>query len=143
MNRWVFRLSQLRALRAEVEMLAARVEEIETAARGGGRRITGMPRAGSISDPVARYGVELVQLRGQLERRMERCAAELRQLYALIDRIEDSAVRQVMTYRYVDGMSWQQVAFAMGEFDEQYPRRLHNRFIQKLQVDENDGRAAL
>jgi len=35
----------------------------------------------------------------------------------------------ILTYRYISGLTWQQIAFNIGEHDEQYPRRKHNKFL--------------
>ncbi len=45
--------------------------------------------------------------------------------------VEDSQMRQILNLRYLEGMSWQRVAFAIGEYDEQYPRKKCRRFWVK------------
>lgn len=73
---------------------------------------------------------EAAPARKRLEARRERCLVQLRALYGFIDGIDDSQMRQIMARRYVDGCTWRGVAAYIGERDEQYPRRLHNRFLQ-------------
>lgn len=143
LSRKVERLAQLRYLRGEAELLEARVEELREAARGGVQRITGMPRGGRTGDPVAMYGAKIADLRIELEDRRGACLDELTRLYTFIDTIDDSLTRQVMIRRYVDGHSWQQIALEIGESDEQFPRRLHNKFLSKAKFDENDERNVL
>ena len=143
MEQKVGRLKQLKHLRGEVEMLQARIDELEMAAQGGVRRISGMPRGTRGGDRVARYATSIADLRTLLEEKRDACFGELTRLYAFVEQIDDSLTRQVMIYRYVDGMSWQQVAIALGEADEQYPRRLHNKFLKNCKFDENDERNVL
>ena len=126
----VRRLEQLRHLRGEVDLLSQRIAELELVARGGSGRVTGMPRTAL---PKGADG-ELARLRDRLEDRRERCLDLLGALYAFIDDIDDSLMRQIVTYRYIDGDTWQAVAIRIGERDEQYPRRLHNRFLEKAEV---------
>ena len=57
--------------------------------------------------------------------------------------IEDSLTRQIFEWRYIKGKgikqpSWQFIAFKIEETDEQFPRRKHNEFLEKLKLDEND-----
>jgi hypothetical protein len=52
--------------------------------------------------------------------------------------VEDSEIRMILTLRYTQNLSWQKVAFAIGEYDEQYPRRKHNTFLKRYKLDEND-----
>ena len=137
------RLGQLRYLRAEAELLGARILELEESAAGGVLRITGMPRGSGNGDKVGRLAAKIADLRTELADRREECLEELARLYAFIEGIEDSLTRQVMIYRYVDGMTWQKIAAALGEVDEQYPRRLHNRFLRNAKFDENDERSVL
>ena len=50
-----------------------------------------------------------------------------------IQSVEDSQMRIILTLRYVQGFSWQKIAYAIGEHDEQYPRRKHNAFLEKYE----------
>ena len=130
MNAAIARLSQLKHLRAEADLLSARIGEVETAVQSGTARITGMPRARTRGDRVGAAAAQLADLQRLLADRRGLCLEELIRLYRYIEGIEDSLTRQVFTYRYVDGLSWQQVALRLGETDEQYPRRIHNRYLQ-------------
>lgn len=148
-KRKVRRLEQLRHLRREVNLLSQRIAELELAAREGTTRITGMPAfpRGGEGDADANVA-RLKALWEQFYARRERCMNLLGALYAFIDDIEDSRMRQIFTYRYIDGRTWQCVAMLIGEWDEQYPRRLHNRFLEHIEVpcmdkdDENDDASA-
>ena len=126
----VRRLEQLRHLRREVDLLSQRIAELELTARGASGRVTGMPRTALPKDADGR----LARLRDRLEDRRQRCLDLLGALYAFIDDIDDSLMRQIVTYRYIDGDTWQAVAIRIGERDEQYPRRLHNRFLERVEV---------
>ena len=145
----VQRLEQLKWLRREVDLLSQRIAELELAAQGGSGRITGMPRAGRRRDRTGEYAARIADLWDRLEARRTRCMEELGALYAFIDDIDDSLLRQIFTYRYIDGGTWLQVALRLGESDEQYPRRLHNRYLARAkprlpgEFDENDEAGVL
>ena len=142
----VRRLGQLGDLKREVNELSQRIAELELAAQGGSGRITGLPRGNRVSDRVARAAACIADLRERMEDRRVDCMEELGRLYAFIDDIDDSRLRQIFSARYIDGLSWQAVAVRIGEFDEQFPRRLHNRFLQDYinsKFDENDEREVL
>ena len=143
MKDMIGRLSQLQYLKGEIDDLSQRIAELELAAQGGVGRVTGMPRGTARWDRTGDYAAKLADLADRLEARRGRCMDLLGALYDFIDGVEDSRMRQILTYRYVDGESWQQVAFKIGEVDEQYPRRLHNRFLESAEFDENDERAVL
>ena len=142
-------LEQLRWLRGEVDGLSQRIAELELAAQGGVGRITGMPGRGRLRDRTGEYAARIADLWDRLEARRTRCMEELGALYAFIDDIDDSLLRQIFTYRYIDGETWQAVAVRIGETDEQYPRRLHNRYLARAkprlpgEFDENDEAGVL
>ena len=139
----VERLSRLRHLKREVDELSQRIAELELEAQGGSGRITGLPRSRRTDDRVARAAACIADLRDRMEARRLDCMEELGRLYAFIDDVDDSLIRQILAARYIDGLSWQHIAIRIGEGDEQVPRRLHNRFLQKKALekskfDEND-----
>ena len=115
-------LKQLRYLKGEVILLTQRLERLET-------ELTGNTRCRWRGRATLEYGAQLVALRDALAARRATCMAQLGALHRYIDSIDDSRMRQIMAGRYVDGLSWKEVAARIGERDEQYPRRLHNRFL--------------
>lgn len=131
-------LSQLYYLNREIEQLKNRIVELECVATSTSSRITGMPHASGISDKVGKYAAEIVDLKELLDLNLKKCFYELNRLNRYIESIEDSEMRLIMSLRYINGLSWQQVAFSIGEHDEQYPRRKHNKFLKQSKVDEND-----
>ena len=107
-------LKQIRYLRGEVDQLSQRIAGLDAALQAG------TPRAAEV---------------GRLWRaRRLRCMEQLGALYAWIDDIDDSLMRQIVSLRYIDGRTWQQVAESIGERDEQYPRRLHNRWLASTEL---------
>lgn len=55
---------------------------------------------------------------------------ELTNIESFIGSIEDSEMRQIFTLRYLNGLSWQHVAFKLGETDESYPRQKSRNFLK-------------
>lgn len=131
-------LSQLYYLNREIEHLKDRITELECIATSSTSRITGMPHATDISDKVGKYAAEIADLKELLDLNLKKCFYELNRLNRYIESIEDSEMRMILSLRYINGLSWQQVAFSIGEHDEQYPRRKHNKFLRQKKVDEND-----
>lgn len=107
-------MSQLYYLNREIEHLQHQLEELECLAEGTTQAITGMPHGSGTSDKVGRYAVRIADLRSMIDNRKARCWDELNRLNAYIDSAEDSLTRQILTLRYVNGLSWQQVADSVG-----------------------------
>lgn len=123
-------LSQLYYLNREIEQLKNRIAELECIAISSTSRITGMPHATEISDKVGRYAAEITDLKELLDLNLKKCFYELNRLNRYIASIPDSEIRMIISLRYINGLSWQQVAFSIGEHDEQYPRRKHNKYLK-------------
>ena len=125
----VGQLKQLKYLKGEVNLLSRRIDRLETEIELS-RRARWRGRA------TAEHRARLIALRERLLRRRERCTAQLEALCQFIGDIDDSCLRQIMAGRYIDGLTWKEVAASIGERDEQYPRRLHNRFLARNDLPE-------
>ena len=102
-------LSQFLALKKEAESYQKRLRELEK---------------DTASDPV-----EMEKIREKCREARMRCLKEIQWLEDFLQTIPDSRLRLIFAKRYLEGKSWQAVAFAIGHYDEQYPRKLHNRYL--------------
>ena len=124
-------LEQLRDLKSELKADRRRLREL-TGVTGS---ITGLPCCISVKE-VDCFEAELTALREQINFNVRRCLYEIARATEFINSIGDSQLRQIFTYRYICGSSWQQVAWKIGEADEQYPRRKHNEYLAKINDSE-------
>lgn len=131
-------LSQLYYLNREIVQLQIRLAEVECLATSCTPSITGMPRASGVADKLANYTAEIADLKSLLDLNLKKCFYELNRLNRYIQSVDDSEMRMILALRYVNGLSWQQIAYSIGESDEQYPRRKHNKFLKERKFDEND-----
>lgn len=107
-------LSQLYYLNREIEMDQRRLQELEAKVLPGAQVITGMPHGSDVTDIVGRYGAEIADLRGIIEAKHQQCLYERSRLERYIAGIDDSLLRQIFTYRFVNGLPWNQVAACVG-----------------------------
>ena len=107
-------LSQLYYLNREIEMDQQRLRELEIKALPGAQVLTGMPHGSGVSDVVGRYAAEIADLRGIIEAKHQQCLYERSRLERYIAGIDDSLLRQIFTYRFVNGLPWLQVAACIG-----------------------------
>ena len=125
-------LSQLYYLSREIEQDRKRLEELEAAAQGSTQQITGMPRAAGFGDKVGKYAAEIADRKGMIEQKVQRSWHEQKRLNRYIASVEDSQMRQILTLRYINHMTWQQVASAMGNYNTADNLRMqHNKFLGK------------
>ena len=131
-------LSQLYWLNREIAEEKRKLAELEVAAAGSTAKITGLPHVTGAHDKVGDLAILIAEQRDLIDLKVRQSVIEYNRLNRYINGIEDAQMRMILSLRYVNGLSWQQVAFAIGESDEQYPRRKHGKFLQSQQLDEND-----
>lgn len=129
-------LSQLYWLNREIEEQQRRLDELESLATSCTSKITGMPKNPSVTDKLSKYVAEIIDLKGLIDLNIKKCFYELNRLNRYIESVGDSEMRLILSLRYINGLTWQQIAFSIGEYDEQYPRKKHDRFLAKCKLDE-------
>ena len=125
-------LSQLSWLKVEIDDLTHRIRRIESALSGRVSRIDGMPWLGGQKDLVGDLVPELADLKVKLEKSRERAMTECLNLQDFIAEIDDSQIRQIFTLRYLDSLSWHQVAWKLGGNTADSVRMVHNRYLARL-----------
>lgn len=123
------RLEQIILLKNEIQQQKQRLKELEKEYHLTAKNLRREKESlNQISFEVQRKALELKQT---MEQNLLRLLEEREVLFSYIVKIEDSQMRQIFALRYEDGLTWQQVAFKMGESDESYPRRKHNRYLKQ------------
>lgn len=107
------RLKQLNSLKKEIRDLEKRLNDIEALATGTIQTITGVPFAGGMPDKTS-LAAEIADIRALLQEKRVETLQEFQQLMDYISSVQDSHIRRILTYRFVDGNSWTKVAMRMG-----------------------------
>lgn len=77
---------------------------------------------------------KLNEIKNILIDRKNKCENMKVEIERFISTIPDSRTRRVFQYRYLDGLSWQKIAFKIGRHDESYPRKIiHDRYLEELE----------
>ena len=107
-------LSQLYYLRKEIKEQQRKLSELEALATNCTANVTGIPNGNGISDKIANYATEIADLKSLLDLNLKKCFYELNRLDRFISSVKDSEMRIILTLRYSQGLTWQQVAQNMG-----------------------------
>ncbi len=127
-------LSQLYYLTREIEMDERRLEELEAKLQPGGQSLSGMPRGTGVADKLGVYVAEIADLRSIIAAKRKQCIVERSRLERYIAGIRDSLMRQIFTYRFVDGLPWEQVAARIGGGNSaDSTRKMCKRYINRHQ----------
>lgn len=124
-------LSQLYHLNREIEHMQKRLKELETIATSSTSRITGMPHGSGVSDKVGDYSAEIADLKELLDLNLRKCFYELNRLNRYIESIENSEIRMILSFRYINGLCWEQVAANINPYASgDSVRKAHDRFLK-------------
>ena len=113
-------LSQLRYLKTEIEMLKKQIENLDytiatDSVKGSSPyfpyternfKITGVDYQG--------YENKAERLQRRLDRRIAELIDVIDETYEYIENIGDSLIRQIISLRYINGLTWNQVAAHIG-----------------------------
>ena len=130
-------VEEVKDLRRRIEKLQDNIDKLEPvkdSVKGTRKDDT----IGSIT--VSGYPVPAYyRYKNQLEKReaaLRKKEAELLELVNTVEEyitgINDSKMRRILRYRYIDNMSWTKIAFRMGKkYTADGCRMLHNRFFEE------------
>ena len=125
-------LLQLKHLNKEIELLQKQIQDVET--RVAVDSVTGsFPEFPYTQHTIRIEGIDekyMEHRRNKLNRRLKKLLDKRDELENYISSVSDSEMRMILTLRYADGLLWQQVALKIGEYDESYPGRKHNNFLE-------------
>ena len=124
-------LSQLYYLNREISDLKLKIAEIEAKATDTSVKITGMPHAPTAGDKIGKLIAELDYYKSTLNNRLGQCRLELIRLNDYISKCDDSLTRQILTYRFVNGLPWTQVAASIGGTSEYAVKKTAYRYIKE------------
>ena len=109
------KLSQLRYLNQEIERDMQRLAELRAFIENPSTsKLSGMPTTGNFVNITEKNIIEIITLEGIIDSKIDRCITEKKEIEEYISGIDDSLIRQIFTLRFVEGLSWRQVAFTVG-----------------------------
>lgn len=81
---------------------------------------------------------KLDRLNKVLTKRVQKCEDMKIEIEEFINTIPDSRTRRVFSLRYIDGLTWMQIARRIERYDESYPRKvIHDRYLEENKVGKN------
>jgi hypothetical protein len=124
-------LSQLRFLKMEIEDLEKRKKEAEERETLAAQILESHLQCTGNTGCGGGTGLDPRWLSTMIENALLRWRLAYAEIWEFIQSVDNSEMRTIMRYRYLDGMEWIQIAFAIGEHDESYPRQKTSRYLQK------------
>jgi len=101
--------------------------------------LSGMPGASSQEDRMGNYMVKVEEQISKLQVAYEKSFSEMVRIEALISLVDDTELRQLLTYRYMNGYHWDIIADTMN-YSQQRIYQLRLDALRAVEAVMDDGR---
>lgn len=132
------KLSQLRYLNKEIELLKEQIDNLDynittDTVKGSDTEYPYISRNIKITGvDIQDYERKAKRLKRKLSRRVEELLDLLEEINEYIESIDDSLIRQIIILRYINGLTWDQVAVHIGGGNTADSVRMaSNRFLER------------
>ena len=113
-------LEQLPYLEKLISREKARLQEMRDAADVKAQAITGMPHASGVSDRIGEVVPRVVDAERELEKSIGEYIAQRNRLSLYIEKAANARIKLILKLRFLDQMTWQQVADEIGGKETEY-----------------------
>lgn len=127
-------LNQYRIMHIEIDQITKELQRWQDLATRISPSYSDMPHGGG-SDRVQTAAVEVAELTDQLNEKIHQAVKMQQEIKELIGTIDDATLRRLMTYRYIHGKKWEEIAVRM-DYDYRYVLKLHGKSL--CQISEKD-----
>lgn len=126
-------LKNYRALDAKIESLTEDLQVWNARATKITATISQEPKASSSGDQIQRCVDKICELREEISQEVDKLRQRRQQIEAAIRTLEDERYRDLLWYRYIEGMTWDEIAVKM-YYSRMQVCRLHGRALNKIKL---------
>ncbi len=124
-------LSQLYWLSKEIKAKEEQLAQLRAIAESTTAPLSDLPHRSGANDKIGKTAAEIADIKALIQLKVQEYWHEYNRLMRYINGIDDSLVRQIMTLRYINGMTWNAVADTIGGNTEDSVRKIHDRYLRK------------
>ncbi len=127
-------LSKLYYIQKLIERDKQRLADLESRLQPGGMNMSGMPHSPSPKNMMEEIVPLMIELKTKIRLEMEDYLREQRRLEEFIKSVSDYQMRLILLLRFVDLLSWEDIAKRIGGNNTADGlRKACNRFLQKTE----------
>ncbi len=123
-------LNQYRIMHIEIDQITKELQRWQDLATRISPSYSDMPHGGG-SDKVQTAAVEVAELTDKLNRKLHQAIMVQENIKKLLESLDDIKLRQLMFYRYINGMRWEEIAVRM-DFNYRWVLRLHRKALNQI-----------
>lgn len=123
-------LNQYRIMHIEIDQITKDLQRWQDLATRISPSYSDMPHGGG-SDRVQTAAVEVAELTDKLNQKLHQAIMVQENIKKLLESLDDIKLRQLMFYRYINGMRWEEIAVRM-DFNYRWVLRLHRKALNQI-----------
>lgn len=132
-------LQQLRPLQGLIERETERLEELRSTAELHGVRLDGMPRAPGAKDRLGGLVAEIIDQESEISENLQLYRRKKQEIEDFINHVPNMRLRLICQLRFVDGLSWIEIADRIGGNETEYSvKNCAYRYIKRSNAWRND-----
>lgn len=125
-------LSKLHYLNKDIERERRQLAELRARGTSVTAQVSGLPHVGGAYDKIGEHAIEMADLEALIDIHIRQSVAEYKRLNQYIQEVIDPQMRTILSLRYINGMSWRQIAFSIGGGNtEDSTKKMAYRYIEK------------
>lgn len=95
--------------------------------------LSGMPKGGGAGGTQGAI-VKIADLETEINAEIDKLVDKREEIECVIRAVEDSTLRTLLEYRYINGKKWEEIALMMG-YDYRYILKIHGKALSLLPSD--------
>jgi DNA-directed RNA polymerase specialized sigma subunit len=123
-------LQQYGKLNKEIDRQLEEITRLKALAEKATTTLSGMPKGTSDKDDTY---IRLIDLRGEVNDKIDQYVDMRKEIVRAIDTVEDLTLRTLLSRRYINGETWEQVAVNMNYCYMQICR-LHGKALESIRM---------
>ncbi len=127
-------LGQYRANEREIDRLTEEIQRWGSLATKMGTGFSSVPRSARQGDRVQISVEKITELQAEICDKVDKRVALRREIEQAIAAVKDGVLRLLLAYRYIDGLTWEQVAVEMRYDYSHVAFCLHNKALSGIKV---------
>lgn len=127
-------LSEYRAIERRINRLIDEKAAWNAKAMATTSSFSDIPRSGGGADKIQTTVEKIIEIEEKLDHEIDAMADLRNRIEAAVERLESEKLRDIMRYKYIDGLKFEEIAVTM-HLDHRWVRRLHNRALNILTLE--------
>lgn len=120
-------------LSRKADELTEELEQWRTRATKITQTLSQEPRGAGNGDKLQSSVIKICELEEELDQKIRELLSQRKEIVAVLDSLSDDNLRQLMRYRYIQGMTWDEIAEEM-YYSRMQVCRLHGQALNKINL---------